>query len=177
MTRDVGPAFWFRSQVPPPASETLLRGQAGSAFVVGTVAGHGFPGGASGKESACPCRRHKRRRFSLWVGKIPWKPTRVFLPGESHGQRSLASYSPWGRKASATTKATACPPALWQIKDSHALIDTERWGSRPVPVPLNWGCSVTALPSKMRHYDSSGPGPLRGHAVSASSPRELWATT
>ena len=27
-----------------------------------------------------------------------WQPTPVFLPGESHGQRSLAGYSPWGRK-------------------------------------------------------------------------------
>ena len=27
-----------------------------------------------------------------------WLPTPVFLPGESHGQRSLAGYSPWGRK-------------------------------------------------------------------------------
>ena len=53
----------------------------------------------SGKESACQCRRH---RFHFWVGKIPWRrkwqPTPVFLPGESHGQRSLAGYSPWGRK-------------------------------------------------------------------------------
>ena len=36
--------------------------------------------------------------------KIPWRrewlPTAVFLPGESHGQRSLAGYSPWGRKES-----------------------------------------------------------------------------
>ena len=31
-----------------------------------------FPGGASGKESACQCRRHKRHRFDPWVGKIPW---------------------------------------------------------------------------------------------------------
>ena len=40
--------------------------------------------------------------FDLWVGKIPWRKawqrTSVFLPGEFHGQRSLASYSPWGRK-------------------------------------------------------------------------------
>ena len=28
----------------------------------------------------------------------------VFLPGESHGQRSLAGYSPWGRKESGTTE-------------------------------------------------------------------------
>ena len=26
------------------------------------------------------------------------EPTPVFLPGKSHGQRSLAGYSPWGRK-------------------------------------------------------------------------------
>ena len=43
-----------------------------------------------------------RPRFNPWVGKIPWKMewlvTPVFLPGEFHGQRSLASYSPWGCK-------------------------------------------------------------------------------
>ena len=43
-------------------------------------------------------RRHKRCGLDPWVGKIPWKkaqqPTPVFLPGESHGQRSLAGYSP-----------------------------------------------------------------------------------
>ena len=40
--------------------------------------------------------------FEPWVGKIPWrrawKPPPVFFPGESHGQRSLGGYSPWGRK-------------------------------------------------------------------------------
>ena len=42
------------------------------------------------------------------VGKIPWRrewqPTPVFLPGEFHGQRSLAGYSPWGHKESHTTE-------------------------------------------------------------------------
>ena len=33
----------------------------------------GFPGGTSGKEPACQCRRHKRRRFDPWVRKIPWR--------------------------------------------------------------------------------------------------------
>ena len=33
-----------------------------------------------------------------------WQPTPVFLPGESHGQRSLASYSPWGQKELDTTE-------------------------------------------------------------------------
>ena len=43
-----------------------------------------------------------------WVGKIPWRrkwqPTPVFVPGESHGQRSLVGYSPRGRKESDTTE-------------------------------------------------------------------------
>ena len=46
--------------------------------------------------------------FDLWVRKIPWRrawqPTLVFLLGEFHGQRSLASYSPWGHQESDTTK-------------------------------------------------------------------------
>ena len=32
-----------------------------------------FPGGASGKEPACQCRRYKRCRFNPWVMKIPWR--------------------------------------------------------------------------------------------------------
>ena len=43
-----------------------------------------------------------------WVGKIHWRRkwqlTPVFLPGKSHGQRSLVDYSPWGRKESDTTE-------------------------------------------------------------------------
>ena len=57
-----------------------------------------FPGGASGKEHACQCRRHKRLRFDPWFGKIPWRRAQqcipVFLAGESNGQRSLVGYSP-----------------------------------------------------------------------------------
>ena len=41
-------------------------------------------------------------RFNPWVAEIPWrrkwKPSPVLLPGKSHGQRSLAGYSPWGLK-------------------------------------------------------------------------------
>ena len=48
--------------------------------------------------------------FNPWVGKITWRreelPTPVFLPGEFHGQRSLAVYSPWDHKESDTTEAT-----------------------------------------------------------------------
>ena len=48
-----------------------------------------------------------RLEFSPCVGKIPWgrkwQPTPVFLPGESHGQKSLAGNSPWGCKELGTT--------------------------------------------------------------------------
>ena len=45
-----------------------------------------------------------------WIGKFPWRrawqPTPVFLPGESHGQRSLEGYSPWGDKELDMTEVT-----------------------------------------------------------------------
>ena len=70
----------------------------------------GFTGGASGKEPACQCRRHKRHAFDPWVRRIPWRrewqPNPVFLPGESYGQRSLAGYSPWGCKQSEAIQHT-----------------------------------------------------------------------
>ena len=47
------------------------------------------------------------------LGRFPWRrawqPTPVFLPGESHGQRSLAGYSPWGRKELDTTEQLTHP--------------------------------------------------------------------
>ena len=70
-------------------------------------ADEGFPGGSDGKESACNMGD---------LGSIPgsgraplrkeWQPILLFFPGESHGQRSLVGYSPWGCKESDTTEAT-----------------------------------------------------------------------
>ena len=88
----------------------------------------------------------------LWgfvvIYEIPWRrkwqPIPVFLPGESHGQRNLAGYSPWGCKESDTTdrvhyevhlvKAMAFPVVMygcesWSIKKAeHRRIDAfELW--------------------------------------------------
>ena len=58
----------------------------------------GFPRWLREKESPCDAGD---------LGLVPgsgrspgggWQPTPVFLPGKSHGQRSLAACSPWGRK-------------------------------------------------------------------------------
>ena len=67
----------------------------------------GFPDGLAGKESTCNAGDVRD------VGSIPglgrsleeeMQPTELFLPEKSHGQRSLAGYSPKGRKESDTTK-------------------------------------------------------------------------
>ena len=56
-----------------------------------------FPFSSYGKEFAC---RWRRPGLILGLGRFPWRrkwqPTPVFLSGESHGQRSLVVYSPWG---------------------------------------------------------------------------------
>ena len=53
-----------------------------------------------------PARLESKVQFR--VGKIPWRrewlPTPVFLPRESHGQRSLGGYRPWGHKESDMTE-------------------------------------------------------------------------
>ena len=61
----------------------------------------GFAGGAVVKSPPAKAG-NTRQGFDPWVRKIPWsrkwQSTPVFLSGESHGQRSLAGYSPWGHK-------------------------------------------------------------------------------
>ena len=95
----------------------------------------GFPGGASGKEPTCQCRS-KRCGFDPWVRKIPWRrtwqPTPIFLPGKSHGQRSLAGPSPWGRKESDTTEA------VWR---AHARKTTEEGSMQDHGGRIHWRCS------------------------------------
>ena len=58
-----------------------------------------FPGGSAVKNSPAM----QGTQVYPWVKKIPWRrkwqPTPVFLSGKSHGQRSLAGYSPWGHKS------------------------------------------------------------------------------
>ena len=54
------------------------------------------------KNPLAKARDIMRCRYDPWVGKIPWKrawqPTLVFLPGETHGPRSVVGYSLWGLK-------------------------------------------------------------------------------
>ena len=90
--------------------EAKLEAEGEGMWWMGTHRGHlSVPSpptslGFSGGEGTC---QRGRCEFSPWVGKMPWRrewqPTPVFLPGESHEQRSLAGYSPGGHKELNTT--------------------------------------------------------------------------
>ena len=66
---------------------------------------HVLPWWLSDKESI-QSLQYRRHRFNPWLRKSPWRrkwqPSPVFLPGKSHGQKSLACYYPWGCKQSRT---------------------------------------------------------------------------
>ena len=104
-----------------------------------------FPGGASGKEPTCQCRRQKRCRLGPWVGKIPWRrawqPTPVLSPGESHVQRSLAGYSPWGRKESAMTERLGTAQRMFQYPDLWGFY----WGKHRLCI-IHQCMRITYLP-------------------------------
>ena len=83
----------------------------------------GFPGGANGKQHTCQCRRYKRcgslcQEDPLEEGMAT---TPIFLPGESHGKRSLAGYSPRGPKESDITKATSHNYYMWLALKSKVI--------------------------------------------------------
>ena len=69
----------------------------------------GFPRGSAVKNLPA-MQEPQKTGVQCMVGEIcwrrAWQPTLVFLPGESHGQRSLAGYSPWDHKESDRTEAT-----------------------------------------------------------------------
>ena len=82
-----------------------------------------------------------------WRGK--WQPTPVFLPEKSHGQRSLADYSPWGRKELDTTEwlSRSSPlyscllitsaKTLFQMR-SHCGLTGDRRVGRPLFSLVHW---------------------------------------
>ena len=83
-----------------------------------------LPGGLGRKESTC------NAGFNSWVRKIPWRkkwqPTPVFLPGKSHGQRSLVGYSPWDRKELDNWAANSNDPSSrhneWLAEETGQLL-------------------------------------------------------
>ena len=136
----------------------------------------GFPGGAGVKESAGQGRRRKKCGFDPWVAKIPrrraWQPTPVFLPGESHRQRSLAGYSPRGPKESDMSDAAQQQHALlWPLQLIYNSQDREA-----TQVPMNrwmgkkevaYTCTIWSRKCSPRQY-SSLENPMRRRAWQAA---------
>ena len=79
----------------------------------------------------------------------------MFLPGEFHGQRSLASYSPWGRKGEKDERLTL----------SHSLFNTSQLPSGPQPLP-----SHQILPEWLIHYDTAETHHGNSHCSPANCP-------
>ena len=65
------------------------------------------------------CRGYKRCRFDPWVEKIPWRrawqPTPVFLPGESHGQKSLVGYGLGHKELDMTEAVHQQQHVAWRV--------------------------------------------------------------
>ena len=109
----------------------------------------GFPGGSDSKESA-----YNAGALGLIPGGegggVPWRrewqPTPVFLPGEFRGQRSLASYSPWGRKQSDTTDQPTLSLSFLQSirkgKGKEVTSTNSIWGSWDYAGHCTWSPSV-----------------------------------
>ena len=94
------PKGFPRSSVACHAGDTGLIPGSGSS----PGEGIGYPLQCFGASLAAQMVKNPPALQESWVGKIPWRrawqPTPVFLLGESHGQRSLVGYSPWGCKES-----------------------------------------------------------------------------
>ena len=90
----------------------------------------------------------RRLGFNSWVGKIPWKrkwqPTPVFLPGKSHGQRSLVGYSPWGCKRSLTQLSNWTTTISMHHLPPQFPSPCYTWPSNKTFPPLHFSCSVVS---------------------------------
>ena len=85
-----------------------------------------FPGGSRGKESICNTGDGGLiPGLGKSSGEREWQPTPVFLPGESHRQRSLEGYSLWGCKDSDMTEQLTLSFSLsaWTESRAGAIVD------------------------------------------------------
>ena len=113
--------------------EVMIRGASQVIFLCATL--RGFPGESDSQESVCNVGDPG---FKTWVRKIPWRrawqPTPVFLPGESHGQRSLEGYSLRGCKESTRLSDQAQHTCSFIIWGSHSFLPP----SSEVKAPLDF---------------------------------------
>ena len=129
-----------------------------------------FPGGTSGKEPTCQCRRCKKRGFDPWVGKIPWRRAwqsiLIFFPGES----------PWIEE----------PGSLQSTGSQRVGHDWSNWAPRLLTVSFPGGsagkestCNAGDLGSILGLGSSPGEGnnyPFQYSGLENSMDRRPWQT-
>ena len=122
------------------------------------------------KNLPAKCRRHKRYGFNPWVRKIPWRrkwlPTTVILPGESHGQRSLVGYSPWGCKKCSYARCISINNCyvflmtrplyhyIMSIFVSHHLFLKSTLSDTSMATQLSFGCHLLGGPFSILSFVS-----------------------
>ena len=128
-----------------------------------------------------------KNQFDPWFGKIPWRrewqPTPVFLPGEFHGQRSLAGYIQWGPKELDTTEQltftffSLSPKAIYSCCLVSMVGD---WFQDPPVDAKIRGCSslMVGSPYKQLHINGFNQLQFYGSPLQCScleNPRESGA--
>ena len=107
----------------------------------------------------------RRPGFDPWVTKIPlrreWQPTPVFLSGESHGQRSLAGYSPWAHKKSDMAEQTI------NLKNKINL--NFRFKKKNRVPPWWWDISQAGADSRCRDREAETAPDVSGQLPARSS--------
>ena len=146
----------------------------------------GFPAGASGKEPACQCRRHNRRRFDPWVGKIPWRRKqhssvlswRIPWTEEPGGLQSMRSQRvrhdcDWAHRSEVGTESPEPPGST----DAYLETTLEKLGFRtnsfpvlktaaPPPPPTLTPCP--SLHPGISKYATSGGGVVCSHFTAST---------
>ena len=112
---------------------------------------------ARGKESACHCQGHRRGGFHPRVGKIPWRgkwqPSPVFLPGGSHGQRSLARLQSLGSESDTT----------WQLRTHTQSEESEGKGVKAEESPCErWGAITETASTLLEPREKRGRSRRKG---------------
>ena len=124
------------------------------------------------KDPLAICRRRKRHGFDPWARKMPWRrawqPPPVSLPGESHGQESLAGCSPRGRRLGHTECARGARhglPSSRALRRVLALLTV-----CPVSGTAHLGIGVCALGPRPHAASAGTTQPVLTHGDSESVP-------
>ena len=93
-----------------------------------------LPWWLSGQQFVCQYMRHRRHQFDPWVERIywrrKWQPLPVFLPGKSHGQRSLEGYIVFGVAKSRTWLSNWTLTSKGSNWVNHAYIMRPSWNPK-----------------------------------------------